>query len=833
MSAPETRRPRGSVNREPSPGEPRTPAAVSVRLEHGEPATKRRKTRLACDECRNKKIKCDGVRPLCGACTKKGWSEQKCVYNNADRRDWAGMRQLVGQLQGRIRSLEHEIAEPMPGSESQVLVSRPPQQQHPVLTGSDYSRLLYDVGIAFFNCSDETLPMQTSVAPNRQDPTQLLYHPKESQISASQDVSLTSSRIADCPDNSTVPERDDSISIHDRSRGVSAIVGAVTGEEQNHSFHGTSSAVTFMQEIRQAINARVGVSPASGHDGYQNNQTFNYVSHQQRSSAGFVRKRLASDYVLPPRKLADELFQTYWVYVYPLYPFLDKKSFMQSYNSIWTGDWPSTSTSSSSTPVLGVDEPTAICTFNMVLALACQYSHAVEEESRRDTAKTFFFRAKDCLQFDPVDSSNHSIHLVQALLLFGQYLQSIGSPHEAWGAIGVATRICHELGFHLKNESTIQTVRERETVRRVYHGCVMMDRMLSMNLGRPPMVSVSMADSLPLPLDFDEDWEDGRDNRTAETSERASKGPSTLSFFTHSAKLYSIMHKILLSIYPDEKVELLDDSERYFIGLEPTFQIDHDLTKWCRSIPDHLKINPALDSQPIEEQRSTFCRLSFILWARFLHVRLYLLRPIFARFCIYSQIAHNHNNHIAGTTDHYAVSQIPSYDMISYRMALQCSILCVKTARELIAVICKQFTAERSWGRKPSWLLSVLHVYLAAAVLIAIRLRPDIPWEVTEPEIEASWTSALEILRDYRSDSRSAQRCVAALEILHEKLSSNSQLGQAQQEQRHWQGDLAEFETQFRLDQGYQTLDGATGAWNWDYKQTWLEDFIFLDPLNI
>lgn len=42
--------------------------------------TKRQKVSLACQECRDRKIKCDGARPTCGPCLKKKKPEGTCVY---------------------------------------------------------------------------------------------------------------------------------------------------------------------------------------------------------------------------------------------------------------------------------------------------------------------------------------------------------------------------------------------------------------------------------------------------------------------------------------------------------------------------------------------------------------------------------------------------------------------------------------------------------------------------------------------------------------------------------------------------------------------------------
>ncbi len=47
--------------------------------ETGQPGQRRRKARLACNPCRARKTGCDGRKPVCSACSLRGW-EDKCGY---------------------------------------------------------------------------------------------------------------------------------------------------------------------------------------------------------------------------------------------------------------------------------------------------------------------------------------------------------------------------------------------------------------------------------------------------------------------------------------------------------------------------------------------------------------------------------------------------------------------------------------------------------------------------------------------------------------------------------------------------------------------------------
>jgi hypothetical protein len=160
-----------------------------------------------------------------------------------------------------------------------------------------------------------------------------------------------------------------------------------------------------------------------------------------------------------------------------------------------------------------------------------------------------------------------------------------------------------------------------------------------------------------------------------------------------------------------------------------------------------------------------------------------LFRPTLSKYC-----AVRDNT----TTDQL----ISTNDSFPHRVALQCSIICVKSAQESIGLIYNNVPADGTGGPLPAWWYNILcsynpftvfyfailtyltypDVYTSATVLIAGRLCSAILAEVTESSITQSWNYALEVLRKYQSYSTSARRCVAALEILYEQVTSEGLL---------------------------------------------------------
>lgn len=266
----------------------------------------------------------------------------------------------------------------------------------------------------------------------------------------------------------TVPSRrshHDSSGSIDHHEGLSAVQSGnllAGGDacEADNEFLGPASNTAFMKHIRQAIEGQPPDDRAS------------------KSQSNRINTDVCADppnYVLPPRQLADSLVGHYWNFVHPLYPFLHKPSFREIYDALWTGqNLPDTGCT-----IMKIDEVTSACILNLVLALGCQYHHGQDVGTSSDTAEVFYKRARSYIRLNPTEPSDNTLQLVQAMLLMTQFLLGTGHTHKAWGIVGMAVRTCYQLGLHRAADSGPDNFPEpvqREVMRRVYHGALLLDR---------------------------------------------------------------------------------------------------------------------------------------------------------------------------------------------------------------------------------------------------------------------------------------------------------------------------------------------------------------------
>ncbi|THV06926.1 hypothetical protein K435DRAFT_825738 [Dendrothele bispora CBS 962.96] len=90
-----------SINRASGSGSPSGSSRGSLSLQRGR----------ACGNCRKRKIKCDGQRPVCSQCLKSARPGDACEYADAGRTRTQVLEENISRLEARIRELEEPFDE--------------------------------------------------------------------------------------------------------------------------------------------------------------------------------------------------------------------------------------------------------------------------------------------------------------------------------------------------------------------------------------------------------------------------------------------------------------------------------------------------------------------------------------------------------------------------------------------------------------------------------------------------------------------------------------------------------------------------------------------------
>ncbi|KAK5065119.1 hypothetical protein LTR84_000955 [Exophiala bonariae] len=493
-----------------------------------------------------------------------------------------------------------------------------------------------------------------------------------------------------------------------------------------------SNAPSFMHLIRGLIDQDKSARHSNGSQ-HSSNSPLRRPRPQQVPG----RRRRLPDYALPSRPQADHLMFVYRQLAATLYPFVDLEQVQTLYRRLWTGE------------DLGDDGLTFLCMINVIFGIACNLDSSTAPNERVSTAKVFYNRAQDLLQFDIVEQ--RSILSVQCFLLLGQYLQSTNNPQQCWIYVGFAIRVAQSLRLDIPSTSSKEPPLQREVLRRLWYGCVLLDQTLSMTFGRSAMITPQASITIPLPLPHP----DGIQCQCHMTH-LPSSSTADFHFFIETLRLYRLMNETLITLYTSDITE--GDGENlnvvYFgsLGAQAVgslLELDHKLSCWCQSLPIYLRLRPNdTQADPSERHR-------IVLHIRYTHVKILLFRPILARYCSAKALR---------TADPTSIT-----DSLPDKIALQFSVACIRAA--LNAINCfDQTLSGKDIGNVddllPAWWYSIYYVYTAATVLVAARLSPSILAEITEQAVSDAWDKAINILSRYQAFTNLARRCATALSLL-------------------------------------------------------------------
>ncbi|KAH7083977.1 fungal-specific transcription factor domain-containing protein [Paraphoma chrysanthemicola] len=241
--------------------------------------TKRNRVTIACTRCRNRKSRCDGVRPKCSACSETG---ADCVYSDQPTlTKTSASKELLEDLRSRLATLEHSVA----GLDGRVTRVEGSQKE--------------DGGL-FTDTSQRPLtPIESNIVPD------------EVEEQSVEDV--------------------------DQTDGIGSITFA---REEESGYFGSSSNIAFTRQIIRATasilkSAAPGASPVPpNYEGVQS-----YVLQMSRgvSSVPDLSDRSSINlepFALPPEGETMLLIEKYFRTTGVLFPYINEAEFFKTYRQL-------------------------------------------------------------------------------------------------------------------------------------------------------------------------------------------------------------------------------------------------------------------------------------------------------------------------------------------------------------------------------------------------------------------------------------------------------------------------------------------------------------------
>ncbi|KAJ5601458.1 hypothetical protein N7510_010992 [Penicillium lagena] len=259
---------------------------------------------------------------------------------------------------------------------------------------------------------------------------------------------------------------------------------------------GKNSEITWMQRVQQEAEQRAQGKPGrlsntqtdQNPDGDFTLHTVNYhLDDMDISAPGPVQT-----YYMPPRQLADQLFEDYLTTVHPFYPIINRPLFRAQYQTFYD---------SAARPG---DKWLAI--LNMIFAISAKHAHLMDAPWRGDPQDhlVYLTRARILSLNGDVLFSHPDLQQVQVEGLIAFYLLASDQINRAWRISALAVRSAIALGINMKNSSISTPNVSKEARYRVWWCLYTFEHMLGIMTGRATCILDGVCTS-PLPIPFDED----------------------------------------------------------------------------------------------------------------------------------------------------------------------------------------------------------------------------------------------------------------------------------------------------------------------------------------
>ncbi|PGG97353.1 hypothetical protein AJ79_09224 [Helicocarpus griseus UAMH5409] len=392
---------------------------------------KRSSTLRACEQCRRRKIRCDGEQP-CEACQ---WYKKADLCHYSDPRP---SRRHVEKLSTTLDEYRSVVEKLFPSVAVESLVSLSREKLLELIAESHPKRPPSPA---------TSLPVETTVSP---------LSPDDENLESLQTMPEESgdSRESGSPD---------------LVAGVSDDVNALSlSSKQPSTYLGISSVMAVMRVIMWIDPDSVGYFSRTPDRQPQRKREYSFSSDNRSWSSQINRSGTLPSQPLQIQPNSLQLINAYFAYFHAFIPLIDEAGFRGTFVNGSRSD------------------PRWLALLNMVFALGSVAAYTADDTSH----DMYYQRARQNLTLDSLEGAH--LETVQTLALMGGfYLHYVSQPNLANSLMGVALRMATTLGLHrefvgngagkTKHSQTL-TVDLR---RRVWWSLFCLDTWAYMTLGRP------------------------------------------------------------------------------------------------------------------------------------------------------------------------------------------------------------------------------------------------------------------------------------------------------------------------------------------------------------
>ncbi|KAJ3741751.1 fungal-specific transcription factor domain-containing protein [Lentinula detonsa] len=503
---------------------------------------RKRRALRACNQCKKRKVRCDGAtmpNNICSSCISL---DLECEYSSEQKR----------------RGPKSKLAQPQLRNDVQALVSTILSAPRLVVVPSDEA-LVRDI----------LVDLATYARRLEQQLERALVQPEHVAQSPSSYSTPTPYRPSPLHTlDQSEDKKPDSISLQVKK------IGLDRGDQSYQRHVGSSSHFILLQTALEIRNEMSSEKEKHDSAGKKRNEVWNEFWIRQPWHR-FPPEPEDPPYVFPPDDLLRNLISLYFDLQHNIYPLLHRQIFEREVyiNKLHTTDR----------------------RFGAVVLAVCALGSRLSNDPRNLFNGTTDERSLGWRYFNQIRLArtnfveHPTLFEVQTLALALLFIFPTPIGDAGWSTCGLAIRFVLEVGAHREQHFVNKGKQNRieaELWRRAFWYLVTTDLVMSIALGRPRSIREDDFD-LELPPECDDEyWEDPTNPFVQPEGQ-----PSRMAFWHHNMELLRIAGLVKDHLYATRKAEPWLSSSPDS-NTEIVIELDSALNSWLDALPDHLKWDP-------------------------------------------------------------------------------------------------------------------------------------------------------------------------------------------------------------------------------------------------